>query len=283
MTRQTQTSHIGDFLETGEYIHVQRIKMNAGGHRGVPLHNHDFLEVFWVESGKGVHQINGNTHFLSSGDIAMIRPVDTHSLTFANNNQLQLVNVAFRKEEFDSIITGYPEARDSFWRRLDRQPLALQLSPRKQNNLSLSADLLLDGEKTKMMLHWFLLDLFRILQDDVSECAEPTLPGWLQSALLEIQKKENFQQSGPVLASISNRSVEHVSRVTKKLLNQTPSEIVNRTRLDYAGRLLLNSDTDILTIAMDCGFNSISQFHRLFKVYYQMTPKQYRNRIPAIN
>ena len=109
----------------------------------------------------------------------------------------------------------------------------------------------------------------------------PTLTS--RTFILEIQKKENFQQSGPVLASISNRSVEHVSRVTKKLLNQTPSEIVNRTRLDYAGRLLLNSDTDILTIAMDCGFNSISQFHRLFKVYYQMTPKQYRNRIPAIN
>lgn len=52
---------------------------------------------------------------------------------------------------------------------------------------------------------------------------------------------------------------------------------LNSYRLTMAGRLLLQSDDTILSIATEVGFDNLSYFNRAFKKQYGMTPSAYRS------
>ena len=58
-------------------------------------------------------------------------------------------------------------------------------------------------------------------------------------------------------------------------------EYVNRVRLNYAQEEMLASDRSITQIAMDCGFSSAAAFNKVFRRYFDMSPRQYRNRTSA--
>ena len=58
---------------------------------------------------------------------------------------------------------------------------------------------------------------------------------------------------------------------------QNFNRLVNAYRIEQAKTALReNRERQILTIALDCGFNSIGPFNRAFKEEAGMTPRQYR-------
>ena len=80
---------------------------------GWGLHRHDFAEVFWVESGDGVHGVNGDAHALSAGDVVCLRPDDLHT-SRAGRDGLTVVNASFMPADVAAlarrISTGWSGA-----------------------------------------------------------------------------------------------------------------------------------------------------------------------------
>jgi len=65
--------------------------------------------------------------------------------------------------------------------------------------------------------------------------------------------------------------------INRSLGYQNFNQFVNRYRIEAAaGRLLAEPRTQVLTIALDVGFRSISSFNTAFRAQYQMTPTDYR-------
>lgn len=79
------------------------------------------------------------------------------------------------------------------------------------------------------------------------------------------------------VANYIHISKNHLSFLFSKCLNTSFSEYLNKTRIDLAKTLLMDSSLSILDIAMECGFNSQSYFCSVFKKYENITPKRYRN------
>jgi AraC-like DNA-binding protein len=52
----------------------------------------------------------------------------------------------------------------------------------------------------------------------------------------------------------------------------TMTEHLNRVRLEYALSMIQNTDKNILTIAQELGFSSISYFNVSFKKKYGISP-----------
>ena len=55
-------------------------------------------------------------------------------------------------------------------------------------------------------------------------------------------------------------------------------EYINNTRMSAAVYLLCNTDKKILTVALESGFYDISNFNKLFRKAFGMTPKEMRNK-----
>jgi AraC-like DNA-binding protein/mannose-6-phosphate isomerase-like protein (cupin superfamily) len=81
----------------------------------------------------------------------------------------------------------------------------------------------------------------------------------------------------PTLLRLSNMSRPTFARQFKEHAGRTVSEFVNELRLQAACRELLETDKSILEIALDCGFNQISFFNRLFRREKGCSPREYRN------
>ena len=78
------------------------------------------------------------------------------------------------------------------------------------------------------------------------------------------------------LASAVFQDRTNLFRRTRALLNETPSDLLRRVRLERASRLLVQGDDGIADIAYGVGFNSVSAFCRAFREAYQMTPSSFR-------
>ncbi len=87
----------------------------------------------------------------------------------------------------------------------------------------------------------------------------------------------------PILAERSFYSLHHFQRIFKEITQETVHEYIKRTRLEWAGNLLMfNRDSSVAEVAQDCGFHSLSSFTHAFKNMFDVTPGQWRrNRYQA--
>ena len=78
------------------------------------------------------------------------------------------------------------------------------------------------------------------------------------------------------MAELAGFSESHFMKYFKNTMAVTFTSYLNSYRLTMAGRLLLQSDDTILSIATEVGFDNLSYFNRAFKKQYGMTPSAYR-------
>ena len=102
-----------DFVKDTEQFHISRV--NISGLGDLSFHTHDYAELFWVESGNGIHHINGKTVTLKPYDVVMIRPNDLHTFS-SPKGDLTIVNVAFYTTSLDYYKNRYfPDSNSYFW------------------------------------------------------------------------------------------------------------------------------------------------------------------------
>ncbi|WP_430451503.1 helix-turn-helix domain-containing protein [Rhodopirellula europaea] len=72
---------------------------------------------------------------------------------------------------------------------------------------------------------------------------------------------------------ISRRRLEQRFRAE---LNRSPAEEIRRVRMSHVGRLLLDSDKPISTIAYESGFATGASLSQAFRQHFGTTPGEYR-------
>ncbi|WP_246248861.1 helix-turn-helix domain-containing protein [Chelativorans alearense] len=72
---------------------------------------------------------------------------------------------------------------------------------------------------------------------------------------------------------------KYAMSVFKKSTGMTLNEYVSLLRLSYAQALLMQEDANVLRVAMDSGFGSLSAFTKCFRKIAGMTPSDFRQRL----
>lgn len=67
------------------------------------MHAHSFCELYIFLYGKGIYKVEGNEYPLSSGDIIITRPSETHYIDIDESVPYERLTINFRKSYFDSI------------------------------------------------------------------------------------------------------------------------------------------------------------------------------------
>lgn len=258
----------------GERYHVARVTLPEPPPVG--MHDHDFAEIFWVERGEGTHLINGRSLPLGAGDLWVIRARDRHTFRAGRRSGLALVNFAVPAATLAHLRRRYfPRLAEWFWRE-GPMPFAVRARSDLTAWLEVAAERLLGSTRDALPADLFLLGLFDRLGHSASEKGRPEMPGWLGRACAGILRKEHFEKGVAGFFALAGRCPEHVARMTRHHTGQTPSALVNRARMDYAARRLESADVSVTELALECGLNNLSHFHRLFRERFGLSPLRYR-------
>lgn len=92
--------------------------------------------------------------------------------------------------------------------------------------------------------------------------------------------RQHFRQKLSLsdMAIVGGVSVSTMERLFRKLFGLTPLMYLQKTRLNAACSMLRNTEIDLATIAVDCGFNDQTSMTRLFRLELKITPLKFRRR-----
>ncbi len=80
----------------------------------------------------------------------------------------------------------------------------------------------------------------------------------------------------PEIAEVVDLHPDYAATLFKKTFGTTIVNFITKHRVAHAQRLLLATDDQIINIAGDSGFDSLSRFNRAFKQVTGLTPRDYR-------
>jgi AraC-like DNA-binding protein len=80
------------------------------------------------------------------------------------------------------------------------------------------------------------------------------------------------------LAKLSGRSLASFKRDFQQQYNCAPKKWINEQRLEHARMLLQHSGNNVTEVALECGFENIPHFIRIFKQKFGFTPNSLRGK-----
>ncbi|OOF70956.1 helix-turn-helix domain-containing protein [Rodentibacter caecimuris] len=256
--------------------------------------------VHIVSQGSGYLQIDGIEQplMLKSGDVVFFPRSLGHSLSHRPHYR--------RPTKIKKVLNGAFTLKQCGGNTPDLTLFCAEFTYEKQSELfnNLPEIILLDQQDV------FLKPLLELLQREASGCqsGSASIINALLSVLLTLLirtylQQDNAQLSGllkglrdkrlysvisniiatpeqgwtiETLCRIANLSKAQLMRLFNQHIGISPYHFVNHIRLQKAAELLKQSQHAILTIALNCGFQSETNFGKAFKKYYQLTPGQYR-------
>jgi len=267
---------IETYLAPGDAFHFCRKDLPE--HPPVLEHYHDFFELMLIEQGEAHHWINGVEEVLQPGHMVFVRPSDSHALQAAAGKGARILNVLFRSETASHLLDRYHDeiAGRFFWRR-SQLPTTLRLHGSQRERAVNGLLTLQTSHRSLARIEHFLLSVMTHVLD-AGDAIDDRAPAWLLSACRAVREPRVFRR-GPIgFLEAAGRSQEHVCRQARRYLGLSPTQYVNRIRIQHAAMLLSGTDRSLNDLAADCGFENLSYFHRLFRDQYGTTPNRYRYR-----
>ena len=105
-------------------------------------------------------------------------------------------------------------------------------------------------------------------------------PKWLLRVVEKLNDEFTGNFSTEELAREANVHPVHMARVFRQFYHETIGEYVQKLRINFASRLLLDKEIPLIKIAYSAGFSDQSHFTRVFKRCVGITPGAFRKFSP---
>lgn len=248
-------------------------------------HRHEFFEIFITVSGTVTHWINGRTMPLPEGSLVFIRPDDLHGYIYDDpkSSETVYVNLSFSRSILEGLFAYLSDAFPSKELLTSPMPPTVLLHKTEKDRLVAQIGELntldrQDKDAPELRMRAVLADIYVSFFSHVPSGHHDDRPIWLAQLLREMERPEHFTVGRDAMVALSKRSCEHLSRSLKKYCGLTLSEYINGLRVNYASNLLLNTNTPIIDICYNCGFQSLSNFYKAFDRHYHSSPSAFRKK-----
>jgi AraC-like DNA-binding protein len=272
--------------------------MPLTGKRGVPArersgyHFHHWHEIVFIHRGvEGTFFINQNFYDISQNDIFIIpggiihRSAPGQYLPDYSSVVLfdpSLIHDITLGESFGYLEAFHHSEKEKNYRiilQAQQGGVVDQFLTGMQQELASMTS----GYRFRVLnlLHLLLMELLQVRKQEASKPAakESKSHIWMKDILAYIDDRLHEDLSLPELAEQALVSPAHFSRVFKKLTGFQVTEYLLAKRILQAKKLLTQDGSSVSLIAEQCGFQSLSHFHRMFRRHIGLTPGQYRSRM----
>ena len=241
---------------------------------------HDFLEVFYVFEGRGRFLLNGCAYPCRRDDLIVVPPETLHVIEDDKESALSLygVCVAPRVWRHDpGLAEKLPVGR-----------LPGGRIPRAEIKSDLRA-LLFEQTLVKPWSSSVILGITLKLLGTLLRANVPPVAGGGPETNAAADSREmmriyvhdlkrRFFEDADLECAVLRLGMSR-RRFTQLFREETGTswlEYVQRLRMDYACRLLLETSRTVESIAFECGYDAISSFYRVFKRHTGLTPAAWR-------
>jgi AraC-like DNA-binding protein len=250
-----------------------------------PVHFHPEYELNFVDNGKGLRRIVGDSIEEVAGlELVLVGPNLFHGWEQHQCTQKRMheITIQFHNDLFDNTFLNrkiMKPIKDMF----ERSSHGIIFS---ESDIQAILPRILRVSKLEGIDYF--LELFSILYDLANSRNQRLLSTttiYMESfensdklKLLYDFVQENYANKITLdeVSELMNMSSVSFNRFIKKRTGKTFVEYVNDVRIGYASRWLIEKDLSISEIAFLCGFNSIANFNRVFKKNKGCTPTKYR-------
>lgn len=259
-----------------------------------PLHRHNYFELIYVLSGRGIHIINENQFAYARGDLFLLSPADSH--TFEAHEQSTFCIIDFTSAFFghhtstnkDKPVSGY------FFKQLE---YIFQNAAWLKGYISLNETdktfagilvqrLISEWDKEVFLKEIILQNLVFLLLNIIARYASITISGTLKVkpgnkayemiAYLQHHIYNNELLTLENLASQFNLSKDYAGAYFKKHTGKSIKRLILAYKLELVKTRLLYSDLSIAQIAIELNFTDESHLNKTFKKAFGETAAKYR-------
>lgn len=247
------------------------------------VHKHSFWEFFIITKGKVTHFFNQSSSQLSAGNICLIHPGNDYHY-FENVSETYehrdlYVSTPLMKQVCDMIdenlyatLIGTKQFMMDTLNAHETKRISILLSKlykyqtnvyknqKEINNIYIP----LVFQLTAIFSKKYFIDKMSTDIEFDNFIAKMNTPKFICGNLEDIVEMSNYSHG-------------YLCKIFKQRMGKTLKQYHMEIKINYATNLLKNKDLSILDISNMLGYNSLSNFIKIFKQFTNYTPAQYRS------
>ena len=264
---------------------ISEVELNQANSRPGTWHWHSYFEITWVLEGKGNYFVNGQEYTMEKDDIIIFNNVEPHGWKLLGGNMKLLVMifspefVAEKISLFDAeYLKPFVERGSNFKNRVGREEkvneeirISIREIYQEWNERKEGYPLMIKANVLRI-----LTMLIRAYQDETKSGEmlkeKKNAMKRLEQAFTYINDHYCEKITLEEVAASVYMSSNYFSSYFHRVANISFSDYVTRLRVNRAREMLRENGANVTEIAMECGFNNISNFYRLYKKHMGKTP-----------
>ncbi len=263
------------------------------GHRGVREHRHTAFEIGYIRKGTGTYAVGEKTYGIEQGDVFLYSTNEPHCITNISSDEgMEIMSIKFEprfiwaggNDVFDSkFLRIFLDRSSRFENRLDRRNPALDEI--RALMCKVEDEFLSHRPEYELMVKIYLLTILAIANRSFGYVSEVKKPFSVQvKQLSQIERAIDFinahycdDLSLEEISESANMSKNYFSSLFKRLNGMSPWDYITVKRIELACSLLRSTESSMIDIACECGFNNSANFNRAFRKVTGSSPRDYRN------
>lgn len=288
-----KTLYFDKYMQNDEEIKVFIDKI-IGHH---PAHAHDFIEIAYIDAGRGTHIVNGNEEEICEGNLFLFNAYNiVHEFNSYPDTPLIVYNCLFQPLSIDNSFKGCKNFVDVAYYYLfhslytkDKHKEYIKLTDVKSSEIKKILYEMQFEHKTKENgymqilkadLMKLLIQMFRMYKND--ETQKQSLPIYKRLIVQEATEflKDHYQECIKCerLAQRAYLSVNYFGKIFKEITGMTMIQLLQNIRINVACDLLESSDLTMIDIAHKVGYSDIKHFYKIFRRIKSVPPGEYKMR-----
>ena len=253
-----------------------------------PLHRHKEFELNFIQNGKGVRRIVGDSvEEIGDFELVLIGGADLEHVWEQGkclSKDIREITIQFSGDIFGTELLSKNQFA-SIRRMLRRAEHGLVFPIATIMKVYSVLDTLADENERFVQ---FLKSLYLLYELSISDGSRVLASSSFAHSARNVESRrvEKVKQyihdhyAEPLkladLAALVGMSPVSFSRFFRQRTGRTLSDYIVDIRLGYAARMLVDSTKNISEICYECGFNNLSNFNRTFKAKRNYTPRDFR-------
>lgn len=253
-----------------------------------PLHQHKEYELNFIENGKGVRRIVGDSvEEIGDYELVLIGGENLEHVWEQGNcrsTDIREITIQFPGDIFGNGLLSRNQFA-SIKKMLARAGHGLSFPLASIMKIYSVLDTIASEQERFIQFLKFLYILYELsVSDDSRVLASSSFAHSAKSTeSRRVQKVKQYiddNYSKPLklaeLADLVGMSPVAFSRFFRRRTDRTLSDYIVDIRLGHAARMLVDTTKNVSEICYECGFNNLSNFNRTFKAKRNYTPREFR-------